>query len=326
MAIIKGTDGNDNLVGTSANDIISGFNGNDTLTGGLGADNLIGGDGSDIYYVDNAGDVVTENFNDALGGVDTVFSSVNFTLGFGLENLTLIGAGNINGTGNGNNNVITGNSANNILKGGAGNDTLNGGAGSDTADYSQLGQSITLSPTGIITKAGGLGNDQLVQIETIIADASAVNNTIDVFTAGNAASINVNLQTQQLTVNGVPGVGTFTVTNFDNVKGTSQNDTIIGDAQNNQLFGNAGNDTLTGGLGADTFVFNSQFQGIDIIKDFQWTQGDKIQVSQIGFGATFLSQFSYNSFNGNLSFLGNTFAIIENKPFGFVVSLDVVLV
>jgi hypothetical protein len=44
---------------------------------------------------------------------------VNFTLGFGLENLTLTGAGNINGTGNGNNNVITGNGANNILNGGS---------------------------------------------------------------------------------------------------------------------------------------------------------------------------------------------------------------
>ncbi|MBE9234429.1 calcium-binding protein, partial [Cuspidothrix issatschenkoi LEGE 03284] len=150
------------------------------------------------------------------------------------------------------NDFLLGTSANDTFIGGAGNDTLNGGAGIDIADYSQLGQSITLSATGIITKAGGLGNDQLVQVETIIADASAVNNTIDVSTAGNAASINVNLQTQQLTVNGVPGVGTFTVTNFDNVIGTSQNDIIIGDAQNNILNGGLGNDTLNGGLGADT--------------------------------------------------------------------------
>ncbi|MFM5944034.1 MAG: calcium-binding protein, partial [Dolichospermum sp.] len=94
MAIINGTNGNDNLVGTSNNDTIYGLGGNDTLIGGLGADTLYGGDHSDTYYVDNAGDVVTEFFNDALGGVDTVFSSVNFTLGFGLENLTLTGTGN----------------------------------------------------------------------------------------------------------------------------------------------------------------------------------------------------------------------------------------
>jgi len=157
--------------------------------------------------------------------------------------------------GNISNNTINGIGGNDTLKGSAGNDTLDGGAGNDTADYSQLGQSITLSPlspTGIITKGGGLGNDQLISVEKIIADASAVNNTIDVSTAGNAASINVNLQTQQLTVNGLPGVGTFTVTNFDHVQGTSQNDTIIGDSQNNQLSGNAGNDSLNGGAGNDT--------------------------------------------------------------------------
>jgi Ca2+-binding RTX toxin-like protein len=198
--------GNINGTGNGNNNVITGNSANNILNGGLGADTLYGGDGSDTYYVDNAGDVVTEYYNDALGGSDTVFSTVNFTLGFGLENLTLTGAGNINGTGNGNNNVITGNSANNILNGGS------------------------------------------------------------------------------------------------------------------------GKDTLTGGLGADTFVFNNKFEGIDIIKDFQWTQNDKIQVSKIGFGATSLSQFNYNNLNGNLSFLGTTFATIENKPSGFVVSLDVVLV
>ncbi|MFM6225068.1 MAG: calcium-binding protein, partial [Dolichospermum sp.] len=88
MAVIYGTNGPDYLEGTPDNDIIHAFSGNDTLIGGLGADTLYGGDHSDTYYVDNAGDVVTEYYNDALGGVDTVFSSVNFTLGFGLENLT----------------------------------------------------------------------------------------------------------------------------------------------------------------------------------------------------------------------------------------------
>ncbi|GCL41010.1 beta strand repeat-containing protein [Dolichospermum planctonicum] len=146
-------------------------------------------------------------------------------------------------------NTVSGFGGNDTLKGSAGDDTLDGGAGNDTADYSQLGQSITFSPTGIITKGGGLGNDQLISVETIIADASPVNNTIDVSTAEDAASLNFNLQTQQLTIN---GVGTFTVTNFDHVLGTSQNDTIIGDTQNNQLSGNAGNDSLNGAAGNDT--------------------------------------------------------------------------
>ena len=45
-----------------------------------------------------------------------------------VENLTLLGTGNINGTGNALNNVITGNAGANVLNGGGGNDTLYGGA------------------------------------------------------------------------------------------------------------------------------------------------------------------------------------------------------
>ncbi|MDD1444150.1 calcium-binding protein, partial [Dolichospermum sp. ST_sed3] len=258
VVIFNGSTGNDWIESGNGDDVLSGDNGDDYLNGGAGIDALIGGRGNDTYVVDNLGDIVYEFLNN---GIDTIQSSVTWTLKANLENLILIGTDTINGIGNKLNNTLTGNVADNQLSGNAGNDTLigsagndtlNGGEGNDTADYSQIGQSITLSPTGIITKGGGLGNDQLIQVETIIADASAVNNTIDVSTAGNAASINVNLQTQQLTVNGVPGVGTFTVTNFDHVQGTSQDDSIIGDTQNNQLSGNAGNDTLIGSAGNDT--------------------------------------------------------------------------
>jgi Ca2+-binding RTX toxin-like protein len=67
---------------------------------------------------------------------------VNFTLGFGLENLTLTGTGNINGTGNDNNNVIIGNSANNILNGGAGDDTLIGGSGADVFVFNKRSEGL----------------------------------------------------------------------------------------------------------------------------------------------------------------------------------------
>jgi len=63
---------------------------------------------------------VIENLNE---GTDTVQSSVTYTLGANVENLTLTGSAAINGTGNDLNNVLTGNSAANVLTGGAGNDT-----------------------------------------------------------------------------------------------------------------------------------------------------------------------------------------------------------
>ncbi|WYL94824.1 MAG: hypothetical protein HEQ35_14050 [Gloeotrichia echinulata IR180] len=106
----------------------------------------------------------------------------------------------------------------------------------------------------------------------------------------------------------------------------TDNDTLIGGNGDDILTGGAGTDILTGGAGADKFVFNNKFEGIDIIKDFQGTEGDKIQISALSFGATSLNQFSYNSSNGALSFVDYQFAIIENKPAGFAVSLDVQLV
>jgi trimeric autotransporter adhesin len=116
------------LVGNSAANTLTGGAGNDTLDGGAGTDKLVGGAGDDIYVVDVTTDVVTELANE---GTDTVRSSVTWTLGSNLENLTLLGSGTVNATGNTLANVLTGNGANNTLNGGAGADTLDGGAGND---------------------------------------------------------------------------------------------------------------------------------------------------------------------------------------------------
>ena len=57
-------------------------------------------------------------------GTDTVLASIDYTLTSGVENLTLTGSANLNGTGNALDNVITGNSGNNVLTGGGGVDTF----------------------------------------------------------------------------------------------------------------------------------------------------------------------------------------------------------
>ena len=281
---IVGTPNNDFLSGTDGNDQISGRGGNDNISGGLGNDVIDGGNG-----------------NDLIDG--------------GAGNDTLIG-----GTGD------------DTFKGSRGNDSINGGDGFDKADYSKLGKAITLSGVGTITKAGGFGTDQLFKVDKVIADAGVSNNTIDASESLPGVSATANLEAQTISANNVPGLGTltFNVVNFDNVIGTNEADSITGDKQNNRLVGNAGNDTisgglgndtiiggegndiLTGGLGADKFIFNSLKDGIDTIKDYNFGQRDLIEVSKVGFGTTKSSDFSYDSSTGNLSFLGNQFAFVEN--------------
>lgn len=245
------------------------------------------------------------------------------------------------------NDSISGLAGNDTLNGGVGNDTLDGGAGKDTADYSGLGQAITLLPRGRIS-AGSLGTDSILNIERIVGAKGQIN-AIDASSSTGGASFTVNLAVNSLTVNGLPGLGkiSFTVENFVNVTGTPNSDTITGNSGNNVLNGKAGNDTLlgdagndylagekgsdilTGGGGADTFVFNFPEEGIDTIKDFAYLQGDKIQVSGSGFG---IAQGQYSKFKfqetateGVLFFQGTPFASLQLNS-GFDPSLDITIV
>ncbi|MGO4838735.1 calcium-binding protein, partial [Rhizobiaceae sp. 2RAB30] len=128
--VLLGDSGNNTLNGGVGADQMTGGLGNDKIDGGLGADTMLGGAGNDIYVVDNAGDIVDERATGS-NGVDTVQASVHYTLGTGVENLTLTGTVAINGTGNNLANVIVGNAAANTLNGGTGADRLSGGGGND---------------------------------------------------------------------------------------------------------------------------------------------------------------------------------------------------
>jgi Ca2+-binding RTX toxin-like protein len=226
-----------NGTGNSLNNVLTGNGVDNVLDGGAGSDTLIGGLGNDIYVVDSTGDVVTENANE---GTDLVSSSVTYTLGTNVENLTLTGSIAINGTGNSLNNIITGNGANNVLNGGAGNDTLIGGAGNDTL-------------------IGGAGNDTYVVDNAADVVTENVNEGTDLVQSSVTYTLRSNIENLTLT-----GTGTI------NGTGNSQNNTITGNTGNNVLDGGVGNDTLIGGGGSDTYLF-TRGNGQDTIFDSDLT-------------------------------------------------------
>ncbi|HPX61715.1 MAG TPA: calcium-binding protein [Deltaproteobacteria bacterium] len=243
------------LQGLNGRDSIYGGQGNDTIDGGAGNDYMEGGTGNDTYFVDNTGDVVTENANE---GSDTVNSSITYILGNNIENLTLTGADAINGTGNTLDNVLIGNIVANTLAGGSGNDTLTGGQGIDTYIFN-LGDGVdTITDTMQNTVQFGSGitaNDLTLQIDGNVT-------VINVGTGGDK----LRLVSSDLTHPETVVVDTFRFADNSTlsyadlllsgpiITGTANDDNLIGTSANNKLIGLAGNDTLNGGTGADTMT------------------------------------------------------------------------
>ncbi|WP_424094541.1 calcium-binding protein [Moorena producens] len=255
MGIYTGNNLDNIIVGSSGNDYLYGYGGNDTLYGGLVSDTMYGGTGNDSYGVESIEDVVTEYFNE---GIDTVYSSISYTLGANLENLTLIGSAYY-GYGNSLNNTINGNSSNNYLWGSSGNDVLYGNDGNDTL----------AGDIGNDTLSGGSGNDYLYGYsDNDYLYGNSGNDYLDGY-SGN-----------------------------DSLYGGQGNDTLTGGSGNDSLQGYQGIsygelDLLTGGTGGDTFVLGKNGYATEIgyigdgdwgyatITDFDWQEGDKVQLGGI---------------------------------------------
>ena len=286
--LLNGTTGADILNGTVLEDLIQGLGGNDViytgagndaLNGGTGADIMDGGSGDDVYQVDDAGDVLIDS-----GGIDTVYTSISYTLGAEFEDLTFL-TGAVQGFGNSSNNVIRGNSAANQLFGMDGNDTiygdrfdtvLDGGIGNDKLVISAAG-SLLASLSGFealelvggfevtinapVFKAGFANNAVLSGTGNLTLKMLAATPTLLVQQLQAEAGSNVTMTIiGSSAVNIVKSaVGIATTYNggelTDQVRGSNLADTMFGGDGNDKIYAAGGGDTLTGGAGNDQFRY-----------------------------------------------------------------------
>ena len=266
-----------NATGNSLNNELVGNDGNNVLNGGSGADWMAGRRGDDAYIVAQASDVVIEELNE---GIDTVQSSVTYTLGSHVENLTLTGTSTINGTGNTLNNTLTGNSGANVLTGGLGDDIYVVGAGDSVVENASQGidlvqssasytlgteiENLTLTGSTAIngtgnaldnvltgnsainTLSGGAGNDTYIvgTGDTVTEAAGAGTDTIMASVSWTTLANNV----EYLTLTG---------NNAINGTGNTLANVITGNGAANALNGGTGADTLIGGAGNDSYTVDN---------------------------------------------------------------------
>lgn len=237
------------IVGNSGANTLVGGLGDDSLDGGTGTDSMAGGAGNDSYVVERTADVVLELANE---GTDTVSSSVTWTLGSHVENLTLTGTGGIHGYGNSEHNYLLGNSGNNSLRGYEGNDTLDGGAGTDTM-------------------IGGVGDDTYLVERTADVVTEAVNEGID--TVQSTVTITLASNVENLVLLGSSGLHGTGNTLDNHLTGNSGANSLSGGAGQDTLRGMAGNDTLIGGAGNDVYLLG-RGDGVETVQENDATSGN----------------------------------------------------
>jgi Ca2+-binding RTX toxin-like protein len=248
-AVIYGRDGDDiiNADNTTRSEIDGGV-GNDTIYGGTGNDVIMGGDGTDSLYGLNGDDTfIGDAGNDTIDGGNnsdtlsyqnaTSGINVNLALGYadaaGMGHDTFINIENLRGSAFAD--TLTGTSGQNTLWGGDGNDTLYGGANSDNL-YGENGDDTLDAGRGSTDKVnGGTGNDT-------------------VLLASYGFAVTVSLAATGAQTVSASNIDTLTLTDVENLVGTSFGDTLTGNDVANTLNGMDGNDTLSGGLGDDILI------------------------------------------------------------------------
>ena len=316
--ILNGLGGNDSLQGKDGNDqyLWSIGDGNDTIFETSGTDELVFGTGitsNDIrlersgnydLFVHVGSEKITlyEQLRDLVNGTSNGYAVENIRLE---DDTTIDLVNNITLTGNSAGNTIYGLSDDNTLIGKEGNDSLLGGDGNDRYEWSVGDGNDWISESGgldeIVFDAGITADD--VRLERsgtydlflyvgsekiTLADQlrDVVNGTSNGYAVEQIRfSDNSTMELESnITLTGTSAGNTIYGLSDDNVLiGLDGNDYLLGGDGDDVLYGGDGKDTLYGESGADTFVFESAsaFNNIDEIEDFDLTESDAIDISDL---------------------------------------------
>ena len=280
-----GGSGNDTVIGGSGNDVIYGgtqldtlpgavSTGNDSLIGGAGNDTIFGGAGNDVIYGGSGNDLISGGGGTDVAeggcGADTLLETrdanmilgpTTLTIGVTTERFYDIEKAILNGGAS--DNLIDastfpgpvslyGSAGNDTLIGGAFSDFLAWGAGNDSL-VGNGGDDIFNTGSGNDAAVGGTGNDTYILTSggnIALTDPAGID-SIDL--SGASFAVNVDLA-----VIGVPQAidtsGTVLTLNgtFENLVGSSYNDTIKGNSARNIIDGGGGVDYVEGRAGDDT--------------------------------------------------------------------------
>ncbi|MDZ7858765.1 calcium-binding protein [Sphaerotilus sp.] len=226
---ITGDAGNDTMFGSMLDDTLDGGDGNDYLDGATGADQLRGGNGDDTYVIHSVDDVVIEQEGE---GADRVISSIDYTLGVGIESLQLVDGAHV-GHGNALDNLLFGTGGSEQLYGHEGDDRLYGWASGD------------LIASAVDTLVGGAGDDTYVVNTGDVVTELASEGTDTVMTRGNFTL-----------ADNVEKLWLFWDTAREGT-GNALANTLTGNDLANVLDGGAGADTMIGNAGDDTYVVDN---------------------------------------------------------------------
>ncbi|WP_019504462.1 calcium-binding protein [Pleurocapsa sp. PCC 7319] len=274
---------------------INGLGGDDTLT----VQDLTGTDIQRVVF----------NGGDGIDYLDASQTSVNMVARGGEGDDTLIG-------GNGND-ILIGDTGSDLKIGGLGNDRFiwNNGDGSDINegddgyDVSQIngapddGDEFDLSANGERALFERL-NLVPFTVDTDNVEQFAINGLggDDILTVQDLTGTDV----QRVVFDGGDGNDNLNASYTDTditALGGAGDDTLTGGSGNDLISGGDGLDILTGGVGADTFVLG--FEGVDTIADFNFSEGDTIQISTLELGISSVDSLGYDN-NTNTLYWGET--------------------